>query len=176
MALELIRELWDYHHWANRRLFDVTASLGDEVARREVGGHFSVPTLLGMLTHICHSDRWWLDRWTGVPQTTAPSTDMFYGDAPKTLADLRQRWDDLEREQRRFIGALGDADLTREIEGRSRLATTFRRPLGVLLLHVPNHATHHRSEIATMLTIVSGSPPDTGINSYYGQKQERQRS
>ena len=33
-------------------------------------------------------------------------------------------------------------------------------------MHVPNHATHHRSEIATMLTMASGSPPDTGINSY----------
>ena len=42
----------------------------------------------------------------------------------------------------------------------------FRRPLGLLLLHVPNHATHHRSEIATMLTMASGSPPDTGINTY----------
>jgi uncharacterized damage-inducible protein DinB len=35
-----------------------------------------------------------------------------------------------------------------------------------LLHHVPNHATHHRSEINTMLTLISGSPPDTGINSY----------
>jgi uncharacterized damage-inducible protein DinB len=31
---------------------------------------------------------------------------------------------------------------------------------------VVNHATHHRSEVATMLTIISGSPPDTGINTY----------
>jgi uncharacterized damage-inducible protein DinB len=29
---------------------------------------------------------------------------------------------------------------------------------------VVNHATHHRSEIAAMLTIISGSPPDTGMN------------
>ena len=28
------------------------------------------------------------------------------------------------------------------------------------------HATHHRSEIATMITLISGSPPDTGINTY----------
>ena len=40
------------------------------------------------------------------------------------------------------------------------------KTLGMLLVHVPNHATHHRSEIATMLTMVSGPPPDTGINSY----------
>jgi hypothetical protein len=26
---------------------------------------------------------------------------------------------------------------------------------------------HHRSEIATMLTMVSGSPPDTGLLTYH---------
>jgi uncharacterized damage-inducible protein DinB len=31
---------------------------------------------------------------------------------------------------------------------------------------VVNHATHHRSEIATMITLISGSPPDTGIATY----------
>jgi uncharacterized damage-inducible protein DinB len=44
----------------------------------------------------------------------------------------------------------------------------------MLLLHVPTHAAHHRSELATMLTMVSGSPPDTGINSYYREKSERE--
>jgi uncharacterized damage-inducible protein DinB len=38
--------------------------------------------------------------------------------------------------------------------------------LGPLLQHVVNHATHHRSEVATMLTMASGSPPDTGIATY----------
>ena len=42
----------------------------------------------------------------------------------------------------------------------------LRAPLGVLLQHVANHATHHRSEIAPMLTILCGSPPDTGISTW----------
>ena len=53
------------------------------------------------------------------------------------------------------------------------LLRTYSRPLGMLLLHVPTHAAHHRSEFATMLTMASGSPPDTGINSYYREKPER---
>ena len=60
------------------------------------------------------------------------------------------------------------------LDKRVRLIRAWPRPLGMMLLHVPNHATHHRSEIATMLTMVSGSPPDTGITSYYREKAERE--
>ena len=170
MATELIRELWEYHHWANRRLFEVTAALGEEVAGREVGRQFSVPTLRGMFAHLYGADRSWLERWKGRPPTAVSGADIFYGYVPQTLGELRPRWDELESEQQRFIAALSEADLARIVEGETREGTTFRQPLGRLLLHVPNHATHHRSEIATMLTMVSGSPPNTGILSHDVQK------
>ena len=159
MSLELIHELWEYHHWANRRLFDVTAALGDEIAGRDVGTQFSMPTIRQMLTHIYSSDRIWLLRWTGDPDATHTGGDI------TTLSQLRPRWDELEAEQRRYLGGLRDADLERAVEIR-REGKTEQLPFAPLLLHVPNHATHHRSEIATMLTMVSGSPPDTGVNTY----------
>src|SRR5437879_6384672 len=31
MSLEMVRKLYDYHRWANRRLFDVASTLGEEV-------------------------------------------------------------------------------------------------------------------------------------------------
>ena len=42
MSLGLIRGLYDYHRWANRRLFDVAAALGEEACARDMGKHFSV--------------------------------------------------------------------------------------------------------------------------------------
>jgi uncharacterized damage-inducible protein DinB len=36
---------------------------------------------------------------------------------------------------------------------------------------VANHATHHRSEIATMITMISSSPPDSGLNTYLLARQ-----
>ena len=160
MSIELIRELWSYHHWANRRLFDVTAALGEDVAGRELGTHFSFPTLRRMFAHIYGADWLWFRRWNGPSPPALPGAEI------ATLADLRRCWDELEGEQRRFIGALTEPDLGRVFEFKNAEGVVARRPLGLLVLHVPNHATHHRSEIATMLTIVSGSPPDTGIHSY----------
>ena len=36
MSAELIREHYDYHRWANRRLFDVAHSLGTEATGRDL--------------------------------------------------------------------------------------------------------------------------------------------
>ena len=172
MSIELIRELWDYHHWANRRLFEVAAALGEEAAGREVGKQFSAPTLRQMFAHVYGADRFWLRQWKGELGGDPGPT---YGLDLTTLGELRRRWDELVDEQRRFVAGLREDDLQRVFEVKSpRDGRVLPRPLGMMLLHVPNHATHHRSEIATMLTMVSGSPPDTGINSYYREKAERE--
>jgi len=160
MSTTLIRELYDYHRWANRRLFDVAAGLGDAVTR-DMGQHWSVPTLKGMFAHLYSADAIWLARWKGTTPTRTPNQDDFAG-----MDDLRARWDRLEAEQRAFVEGLSEADLERPLTYSNTSGQQFRVPLGPLLQHVANHATHHRSEAATMITLISGSPPDTGIATY----------
>lgn len=162
MSLELIRGLYGYHRWANRRLFDVAAGLGEEAAAREVGRQFSFPTLKGMLAHLYGADWVWLSRWRGTSPPRLPGDADF-----PTLAALRQRWDAFEEEQRAFVERLTEADLRRPIEYTNIEGKTFRLPLWPLLQHVPNHATHHRSEVATMLTMLSGPPPPTDLLIYH---------
>lgn len=161
MSTELITSLYDYHRWANRRLFDAAAGLGDEAVTRDMGKQWSVPTLKGMFAHMYGADSIWLSRWKG----TSPSRVPGDADFP-TMADLRTRWDALEREQRAFVEGLGEADMGKPVSYKNTEGAQFTVALGPLLQHVVNHATHHRSEAATMITLISGSPPDTGINTY----------
>ena len=161
MSTELIRDLYGYHHWANRRLFDVAAALGDAAVARDMGKQWSVPTLKGMFAHICGSDTIWLTRWRGTSPSRIPGDADF-----SSMADLRVRWDALESEQRAFVDGLDAAGLSRVVSYKNTEGTQFGVALGALLQHVVNHATHHRSEAATMITLISGSPPDTGINTY----------
>jgi uncharacterized damage-inducible protein DinB len=160
-GIELIRGLWDYHWWANQRLYETAAALGEETAGQDVGKQFSFPTILRMLGHIYGADWVWLQRWRGTSPTQLPGGEI------GSLAALRERWDALEPEQRAFIDALTPADLSRVIEYRQVDGRQFRSPLWQMLQHVPNHATHHRSELATMLTMVSGSPPPTDLILYH---------
>jgi uncharacterized damage-inducible protein DinB len=160
MTIDLIRSLYDYHRWANHRLFDVAAGLGDAVTR-DMGKHWSVPTLKGMFAHLYGADAIWLARWKGTSPSRLPGDADF-----ATMADVRAAWDLLEAEQRAFVEGLEEADLARPVTYKNTSGEQFQVPLGPLLQHVANHATHHRSEVATMITLISGSPPDTGINTY----------
>ena len=165
MSVHMFSELYAYHRWANRRLFDHASSLGEELVSHDVGKQFSYTTVRRMFGHLYGADWIWLARWKGVATTTVP------GDEFKTLASIRAPWDELEREQRSFVEGLAPADLERVIEYRNQEGRELRAQLFPLLQHVANHATHHRSEIATMITMIKGSPPDSGLNTYLLAKQ-----
>ena len=151
-----MRTLYEHHWWATRTLLDTTAKLGEDQAAREIGRQFSEPSLKRMFFHVYGVDTLWLARWRGVSPTAVP-------DEPATLAELGERSVSLEQEQKTFLDGLREADLDRMIDFRLLSGKAYRQPLGLLLHHVTDHGTHHRSEIATMLTMVSGSPPGTGL-------------
>ena len=50
MSVEMIGSLYDYHRWANRRLFEVATALGEELASRDVGKQFSYSTIRRMFS------------------------------------------------------------------------------------------------------------------------------
>ena len=160
-GIELIRGLYDYHRWANRRLYEVAAALGDDALARDMGSHWSVPTVKGMFAHLCGADGLWLARWSGSsPARVSGAADFV------TFVALRPVWDRVETDQQTFIEALGDSDLDRVVKYRTTDGAELSVALGPSLQHVVNHATHHRSEAATMITLISGSPPDSGLALY----------
>src|SRR2546429_9892677 len=107
-SVGLLRGLYDYHWWANHRLFGTVRALGEETARREVGKQFSSPTLKGMFAHLYGADFIWLSRWQGVP------TGRLMGDGDfATLAELRSRWDQLAAGKKAVLGGLTAAYLDR---------------------------------------------------------------
>jgi uncharacterized damage-inducible protein DinB len=162
MTPALIRELYAYDRWANRRLFDVVAGLPAGEAERSMGSQWSMPTLKGMLAHILGAEVIWLARFKG----DNPTSILGDADFPD-LAALRLRWDTAEEELRQFVEALDEGDLRRLVSYRDTRGGAFTLPLGVLLQHVANHSTHHRSEVATMLTLIQGSPPGTDLVLYH---------
>jgi uncharacterized damage-inducible protein DinB len=169
MSAAMLADLYEYHRWANHMLFDVASALGEDACARELGKHFSVPTLTRMFAHIYGADLNWLKRFKGSSPTESPFFDI------PSMAEVRRKWDPLEAEQKAFVEGLTEADVSREVHYKNSQGQAFHATLGVLLQHVANRATHHRSEIATMLTLLSGSPPDTGINTWILRRTDQAR-
>ena len=176
MSLDTIRMLYAHHWWANRTLLDVAAGLGEDAVAREVGKQFSEPTLKRMFLHLYSVDLLWLSRWRGVSPTAPVERDVLReAEIAPTLAALGERWVDLERDQATYVDGLRDSDLTQVVHYRLLSGKAYTQPLVLLLHHVTDHGTHHRSEIATMLTMVSGSPPGTGLARFIAIRSGQER-
>ena len=113
-----------------------------------------------MFAHIYGADWLWLQRFKGARPPACPAATS------RRSTSFATTWDAFEAEQRAFVDGLKDADLARVVTYKNTQGVEGQVPLGPLLQHVVNHATHHRSEAAAMITLISGSPPDTGIATY----------
>jgi uncharacterized damage-inducible protein DinB len=85
----------------------------------------------------------------------------------KSLAEVRARWDAVERERGEFVVGLSDGQLddTRLVKPSSggEYVHTFRQ----MFRHFINHSSYHRGQIVTLLRQLGTSPPTTDLIRYY---------
>jgi uncharacterized damage-inducible protein DinB len=159
MDKEIIAQMYEYGIWANRKLLDKAAALTDEQLRQPFTKfEFSI---LGSLVHLVNAEWRWLQSWQGEPMTERLTVD----DLP-TLDAVRAKWEPLFAERRAFIASLTPERLAqpivRKVQGREQSIILWHA-----LVHVANHGTQHRSEIALMLTDLGHSPGDLDMVWYF---------
>jgi uncharacterized damage-inducible protein DinB len=147
-----------YNRWMNDKLYEVSASLSDEVRKRDVGAFFK--SIHGTFNHLLLADRVWLARFKGVSVAAE-----FMAPGIRSLdQELYADFEELRRER-----ALTDDELTASVSEltEAQLASTLvyvRRgqkqecPLWWAVAHLFNHQTHHRGQITTLL-MQQGSDP-----------------
>jgi len=160
--------LYDYTYWANHRYFAVAQVLTDEQLRR-MQGH-SWGDVHAMFVHMMSSEWVWLQRWHGI----SPRGHLNKDDFP-TLAAIQKRAGELEAEMRAFITSQTDESLQAVITYTNFRDETFRVPLWQMLMHVANHETHHRGELAAMYALMDVPHPEDELIQYFlnssGQKK-----
>jgi len=159
MDLETIRELYGYNRWANARSLQAASTVSREDFIKEVGGSFA--SLQGTLAHMYGAEWIWLERWRG----TSPRKLPFSLDFPD-VETIRSRWQDVEREQKEFLGGLDQGRLAEVISYVNLKGETFAYPLGRMLQHVVNHSTYHRGQVATLLRQLGATPLSTDLLLY----------
>ncbi len=156
-STDALATLARYNRLTNRELEGILTGLTEEQLTRPVGGFFQ--SVVRTANHILLADITWLQRLTGNVKTIAslkgevPVTDEFGFEAIpwphlNGYLPVRRLVDDIlvrvvemiPRSQRTEIFAY------RRWNGEQRESS-----VGNVLLHVFNHQTHHRGQIALML-------------------------
>lgn len=159
MDKDLVAQSYEYGIWANRRLLKVASELSQEQLHRSFTQ--GAQPILHTFVHLVSAEWRWFQSWQNLPMMDPITVD----DLP-TLDAAQERWEPLYSVRREFIAALTPARLAatihRKIKGQDKDI-----PLWLALLHVANHGTQHRSEIAAMLTDAGHSPGDLDMTLYF---------
>lgn len=147
-----------YTAWASARIVEAVAALTPEELTRD---HKSADKhVLGTLVHVYAADRVWLRRIEGAPPGVfvEPERDMH-------LTVLQYDWPALLERWQAWAASLVDPNALahyQDLQGRPHAT-----PLWQIVLHVVNHATHHRGQAAAMIRAMGHTPPPLDLIRYY---------
>ncbi len=164
MHLEYLRLLYGYNAWANTRILDAAAPL--TAAQLGEPGIASFGSIHATLAHTMSAQWNWLERWRGHEARFLAAA----ADYPDFVA-IRTRFATIEAETQAFVASLDDDAPARVVTWTNSRGKTSSRPLWQLMLHVVNHGTQHRSEIAAMLTQFGHSPGDLDFTVFLNSAQ-----
>lgn len=156
MEPQEIRTLYDYNYWANARILDALDRAPAEAYDSPNSLVWS--SLRGTLIHILGAEWVWLSRCEGRSPAGLLAEEEF-----QTVATLRARWKNEEARMRTFLASLTTARLVQPVEYRTTTGAAMSTPLWQILLHVVNHGTQHRAEVAQVLTELGHSPGDVDM-------------
>ena len=160
---EYLRQLYDYHYWANHRVLTAAERLTDEQLHQQQGQSWG--SVHGTLLHMMNAEWIWLRRWNGESPRAFFSPDDY-----PTLAALRERWNELEAEMLAFVAAQAQPSLERALVFTTTVGQARSLLLWQAMAHVPNHGTHHRAELAAMLASLNVPHPEDELSRYFLEK------
>jgi uncharacterized damage-inducible protein DinB len=155
MTIENFRQLADYNHWANLRIYCAALEMSEEQYRRPTAVFFG--SLHGTLNHLLLTDRIWLKRLTGAGQHPDRLDAILYDDRRELLrARLAE-----DARLKDVVGGYAETDLTEVLSYQTTSGKPYSQMLRDILLHLFNHQTHHRGQAHACCSIVTGREPPT---------------
>ena len=152
----VLRQHFEYTIWATRRLVEAAAGLTPELLNRDFG--HADRSVLGTLAHIYAADRIWLGRIEGAPPARFLDPDRDF-----RMETLTKDWPELHTRWLAWLDGQDRDSLTAALQYRDLKGNLHATPLWQLLLHVVNHASHHRGQVSAMLRAMGRTPPPVDL-------------
>jgi len=146
-----------YHLWAFETLYEALLPLDDARYRADCGLFFR--SIHGTLNHLLVADSVWFGRVAGQPFAVSGLDAELETDRQAlehTLCTHSARW-------QAWLQDKTDADLAALLSYSNLSGTRFEQETATLLLHVFNHATHHRGQISAAVTACGLDAPEMDL-------------
>jgi len=149
LDVDTLRTYFAYGDWANARVLAEASNLTDVQLDRpfEIGQ----ATLRKTMVHIHDAEAWWLENWTKGPGRLFPK-----GDDPISIGLLGSLFQETAAHR---DSLLGNSDPKRTVQATPRPNVVRVFPLGVTMLQLCHHGTHHRAQALNMLRHVGAKVP-----------------
>jgi len=159
ISADTLRNHLEYTTWASKRLLDAVAGLSPEQLTRDF--QTADRSIVGTLAHIYAGDRVWLARVTNA----TPSS--FISDADRDLSVLKCEWPALLDRWRQWAAPFADQDILAPVSYKDLKGNAYSQPVWQIVLHVVNHGTHHRGQVAGFLRAMGQTPPPLDLMAFY---------
>jgi uncharacterized damage-inducible protein DinB len=150
--LSILRDGVNHNYWARDRQLQACASLTAEQFVRPVGSSF--PSVRDTLAHMLAAEWLWLERWRG----KSPKSLLPAGDFPD-LESVVRRWKAVELEMREYTSGLNEEALACPLTYMNFRGEEWTYSLWEMMVHMMNHQSYHRGQVATQLRILGIEPP-----------------
>jgi uncharacterized damage-inducible protein DinB len=169
MNVKDVRSSYDFNGWANQRTLDACAALTEAQFVQDLGNSF--PSIRDTLVHLMLVEWLWLERWNNRAPDKYPASTGF-----ATLAAVRTRWAEIERDLLTYIASLTHEDLEKVVHHKTMAGVPQAQPLWQMLHHLANHQTYHRGQVATMLRQLKAKPASTDLIIFYRERAQKAQS
>jgi uncharacterized damage-inducible protein DinB len=152
ISLASINELFNYSYWARDCQLQACEILNQEQLLHSLPSSF--PSVRDTLVHMIGAEWVWLERWRGGSPKFMLSAHRF-----RSLRAVSEQWSRVEREMRNYLGTLDEEVLQKPVTYVSQKGDMFTYELWRLMLHLVNHQSYHRGQVATLLRQLKVQPP-----------------
>jgi uncharacterized damage-inducible protein DinB len=154
---DLFELLAEYNEKTNREMLGILGAQAPELLSRPAGAYHG--SILGVLNHLLQADVSWLQCFThqlpelgfvppALPDFKLRSLKDVVWDSLPAFQPVREKVDELLRRAMREIPPARYPEI---LEYRNIKGEAQRKVIWHALLHVFNHQTHHRGQVAALL-------------------------
>jgi uncharacterized damage-inducible protein DinB len=143
------KKMYDYHVWANQKVFQHLKQLPEKIYKEQIKSVFS--SISDVMVHLYATDVTWLEtmKESSYQDTVNEVNRRKLEAAEASMEELEALYQLLSEEYYRFFGE--QQDVERIIVTEHPRFGRMEFVLADLIHHVVNHGTYHRGNISAML-------------------------